>query len=99
MSRGLGATQRAVLEHLRDGQELRALACDVYGLPYDGNFAALSEVQYRTVARAVRTLEKRGLLRGYYPMLPWGHVSGLKHVSVPDVGKTPTPGTLNSGRC
>ena len=66
MSRGLGKVQRRVLEVLADDQahRLQTLPCEVFGVSYRERTAA----QCKSVARAVRGLEERGLVTSCYPI-------------------------------
>ena len=58
MSRGLGALQRRILTTLEPDRLLNVmvLACVIHGRPI------ITTAQYETLRRAVRSLEKRGLI-------------------------------------
>jgi hypothetical protein len=94
VSRGLGPIQRQVLEALQalsGSSDLESLARTVAGIrdsaDPEGEGSPSPRAIYKAVARAVATLERRGLVtsevKGYYdsrPSHPQGHPSRIKMI-------------------
>lgn len=64
MSKGLGKTQRRIIEHLMQCKEdtIPNLACVAYQQPTDRGYLMPLDAEYHATYEAVRRLEKRGIL-------------------------------------
>lgn len=64
---GLGKTQQRIMNFLGANEDtmfgIAIIATQVYNPPYKENYYNYTKSQYHNIQRAVRALEKRGLLR------------------------------------
>jgi hypothetical protein len=90
MSRGLGWVEQAILEQLGEdpagaGMSTESLVALVFGTATPGPYIAhgASSSQVRSVARAVRSLQRKGLV----VVVPAGGARRRRHVRLVEVGE------------
>lgn len=85
MSRGLGRIQREVLAALADlgSTDVRGMATRIFGWP-----VITGTSQYETVRRALRSLERRGLVRDRRERVQFGPEPILFELSVVSIDTT-----------